>query len=202
MHFVALVTLTRTCPMRATRLFTLASVLLAACAPRGGVSTAPSSSGNEYDVIIENGRVVDGTGAAWYYGDLALRGDRIAAIGPRGAFTRARAASRIDATGHIVAPGFIDIQAQSYANFMVGDGKALSMITQGITTAILGEGDTPAPANEKILEQLGIGAKGSIGIVEDFRQQSVQQRLTLQDRHFRHWSLRLRKPDGLRAWAG
>src|SRR5205814_2943000 len=92
-----------------------------------------------------------GTGAAWYYGDVALRGDRIAAIGPRGAFTRARAASRIDATGHVVAPGFIDIQAQSYENFMIGDGRALSMVTQGITTAILGEGDTPAPANDKLL---------------------------------------------------
>ncbi|MEP6999842.1 MAG: D-aminoacylase [bacterium] len=136
--------------MRAARLFTLASVFLAACAPRGGVASAPSSS-NEYDVIIENGRVIDGTGAAWYYGDVALRGDRIAAIGPRGAFTRAHAPSRIDATGHVVAPGFIDIQAQSYDNFMVGDGKAVSMITQGITTAILGEGSTPAPANDKLL---------------------------------------------------
>ena len=51
----------------------------------------------------------------------------------------------------MVAPGFIDIQAQSYENFMVGDGRALSMVTQGITTAILGEGDTPAPVNDKIL---------------------------------------------------
>jgi N-acyl-D-amino-acid deacylase len=137
--------------MRAARLLTLASVLLAACAPRGGVTTAPSSERAAYDVIIENGRIVDGTGAAWYYGDVALRGERIAAIGPRGTFTRASAATRIDATGHVVAPGFIDIQAQSYENFMIGDGKALSMVTQGITTAILGEGSTPAPANDKLL---------------------------------------------------
>lgn len=84
--------------------------------------------------------MIDGTGAAWYYGDVALRGDRIAAIGPRGAFRSARAGSRLDATGHVIAPGFIDIQAQSYENFMVGDGRAISMVTQGITTAILGEG--------------------------------------------------------------
>jgi len=51
----------------------------------------------------------------------------------------------------VVAPGFIDIQAQSYRNFMLGDGRALSMVTQGITTAILGEGDTPAPVNRNIL---------------------------------------------------
>ena len=54
-------------------------------------------------------------------------------------------------TGSVVAPGFIDIQAQSYDNFMTGDGRALSMVTQGITTAILGEGDTPAPVNDKLL---------------------------------------------------
>lgn len=124
---------------------------LAACAPRAGISTAPSSAGGPYDVVIENGRVIDGTGSAWYYGDVALRGDRIAAIGPRGAFKGARAASRVDATGQVVAPGFIDIQAQSYENLMMGDGLALSMVTQGITTAILGEGSTPAPVNDKIL---------------------------------------------------
>ena len=128
-----------------------AAFVFAACAPRGGVSTGATATGGAYDVVIENGRVIDGTGAAWFYGDVAVRGDRIAAIGPRGAFRSARAASRIDATGQVVAPGFIDIQAQSYENFMMGDGKALSMITQGITTAILGEGSTPAPVNDKIL---------------------------------------------------
>ncbi|MBA4070251.1 MAG: dihydroorotase [Gemmatimonas sp.] len=124
---------------------------LAACAPRGGVVTGAPGPGRGYDVVIENGRVVDGTGAAWFYGDVALRGDRIAAMGPRGAFARAGAAQRVNAAGHVVAPGFIDIQAQSYGNFMSGDGKAISMVTQGITTAILGEGDTPAPVNDNIL---------------------------------------------------
>lgn len=127
-------------------------IALAACAPRGGVVTGASGTGSAYDVVIENGRVVDGTGAAWFYGDVALRGDRIASIGPRGAFARASAAQRVNATGHVVAPGFIDIQAQSYGNFMRGDGLALSMVTQGITTAILGEGETPAPVNDKILD--------------------------------------------------
>lgn len=139
--------------MRAARLLAAiaTSTALAACAPHGSVTIGPSTAVDSYDVVIENGRVIDGTGAAWYYGDVALRGDRIAAVGPRGAFARARATSRIDATGHVVAPGFIDIQAQSYDNFMTGDGKALSMVTQGITTAILGEGGTPAPVNDKLL---------------------------------------------------
>lgn len=136
--------------MRAIRFAPLV-IALAACAPRGGVSTGASVAGSAYDVVIENGRVIDGTGAAWFYGDVALRGDRIAGIGPRGAFRDARAGQRLDATGQVVAPGFIDIQAQSYGNFMRGDGLALSMVTQGITTAILGEGSTPAPVNDNIL---------------------------------------------------
>jgi N-acyl-D-amino-acid deacylase len=134
--------------------FLLLSLLSTACAPRGGVSTAPSATGG-YDVIIENGRVVDGTGAAWYYGDVALQGDRIAAIGPRGAFRDARAGSRVDATGRVVAPGFIDIQAHSIGHYMVGDGRALSMVTQGITTAIHGEGSSLGPVNDNILAAEG-----------------------------------------------
>lgn len=104
-----------------------------------------------YDVVIENGRVVDGTGAAWFHGDVAIRGDRIAAIGPRGAFRAARAATRVDATGQVVAPGFIDIQAHSIGHYMAGDGRALSMVTQGITTAIHGEGASLGPMNAKLL---------------------------------------------------
>lgn len=123
---------------------------MSACAPRS-VASAPEGMAMTFDVVIENGRVIDGTGAAWYYGDVALRGDRIAAIGPRGAFRSARAASRVDATGHVVSPGFIDIQAHSIAHYMRGDGKAISMVTQGITTAIHGEGSSLGPVNDKIL---------------------------------------------------
>jgi N-acyl-D-amino-acid deacylase len=122
--------------------------LAAACAPRTSVN---SGSASDFDVIIENGRVVDGTGAAWYYGDVALRGDRIAGIGPRGAFRSSRATTRIDATGHVVSPGFIDIQAHSIDHYMTGDGRALSMITQGITTAIHGEGSSLGPMNDKLI---------------------------------------------------
>ncbi len=128
----------------------LAIVLLAgACAPRSAVRTGVA--GDSFDVVIENGRIVDGTGAAWYYGDLAVRGDRIAAMGPRGSFRNARAGSRVDASGHVVAPGFIDIQAHSIGHYMTGDGKAISMITQGITSAIHGEGSSLGPMNDKLL---------------------------------------------------
>ncbi len=123
--------------------------LLAAC--HAAVSTGASPAAASYDLVIGNGRIVDGTGNAWFWGDLAIRGDRIVRIAPRGLLAGTPATRFLDARGLVVAPGFIDIQAQSYENFMLGDGRALSMITQGITTAILGEGGTPAPINDKIL---------------------------------------------------
>lgn len=123
---------------------------LAACSgnatPDQGENTAAP-----FDVVITNGRVVDGTGNAWFHGDVAIRDGRIARITHVGALANATATRRIDAKGMVVAPGFIDIQGQSYENFMTGDGKALSMVTQGITTAILGEGSTPAPSNDKVM---------------------------------------------------
>ena len=127
--------------------------LAAGC--RSAVTTGvPQQSATTYDIVITNGRIVDGTGNAWFWGDIAVRNGRIARITPRGLLAAANAARHIDAAGQVVAPGFIDIQAQSYDNFMTGDGRALSMVTQGITTAILGEGNTPAPISDKMLAAL------------------------------------------------
>lgn len=133
--------------MRPIALSVMAAVCLAACthpAPNTGPTPV---SGQRFDVVIENGRVVDGTGAAWFYGDVGIRGDRIAAVTPRGLLHGASAATRIDARNMVVAPGFIDIQDQSGGQLLLGDGRQLGKLTQGVTTGILGEGSTPAPLN-------------------------------------------------------
>jgi dihydroorotase/N-acyl-D-amino-acid deacylase len=130
--------------MRSKRLLLL--LTLAACAPRGS-APAPSPDAAGYDLIIANGRIVDGTGAAWFQGDVAIRGDRIVRVAPAGVLPRSAARQYLDAHGLVVSPGFIDIQGQSDAEFTIGDGRVISKVTQGITTEIMGEGGSPAPTN-------------------------------------------------------
>lgn len=133
--------------MRAIAILFLA--ILSACAPGASPAGAPAPDSGPYDLILEGGRIVDGTGAAWYYGDIGVRAERIARIAPRGGLARAATRERLDLAGLVVAPGFIDIQGQSDAELTIGDGRVISKVTQGITTEILGEGGSPAPTNAK-----------------------------------------------------
>jgi dihydroorotase/N-acyl-D-amino-acid deacylase len=133
--------------MKTSSIALSAAVALALSACTHPTTSPTPASGERFDVIIENGRVVDGTGAAWYYGDVGIRGDRIAAVTPRGLLRNAAATTRVDARNMVVAPGFIDIQDQSGGQLLLGDGRQLGKITQGVTTGILGEGSTPAPLN-------------------------------------------------------
>ncbi len=96
------------------------------------------------DLLITGGRVVDGTGNPWTYADVAVVGDRIAALLPPGSLPPAQARARVDARGMVVCPGFIDIQSHSILPLMI-DGRSLSKLTQGVTTEIMGEAWTPAP---------------------------------------------------------
>src|SRR4029077_2643963 len=102
-----------------------------------------------YDIVIAGGRVIDGTGAAWFLADVGIVGDRIVAVGN---LKGAQALKRIDATGLIVAPGFIDMQGQSEFTVLV-DNRAASKITQGVTTEITGEGSSLAPINDRMKKE-------------------------------------------------
>lgn len=106
-----------------------------------------TSDKQTFDVLIKNGKILDGTGNPWYWSDIGIRGDRIVAIGKLG---NATAKKTIDAAGKTVAPGFIDTLGQSEIALLI-DSRALSKLSQGITTEITGEGGSIAPQNEKTI---------------------------------------------------
>src|SRR5437016_4865700 len=114
------------------------------------VVSSLSAQTNNYDVIIRNGKIIDGSGNPWYSGDIAIQGERIAAIGR---LQDAQGKRVIDAAGLVVAPGFIDMLGQSEIALIV-DNRALSKLSQGITTEITGEGGSIAPQNALTLEAL------------------------------------------------
>ncbi|HXW18267.1 MAG TPA: D-aminoacylase [Candidatus Acidoferrales bacterium] len=101
-----------------------------------------------YDVVIRNGRIIDGTGSPWYSADVAIRDGRIAAIGRLGGVPAKRT---IDARGRVIAPGFIDMLGQSEVTILV-DPRVPSKICQGITTEITGEGNSIAPQTDATLK--------------------------------------------------
>src|SRR5438132_11178822 len=88
------------------------------------------------DLKITNGRIVDGTGAPWYRGDIGTRGDAIVSIGD---LSKIKAGSTLDAGDHIVAPGFIDLLGQSQ-NSVMPDPHLEAKVRQGVTTEVTGEG--------------------------------------------------------------
>jgi dihydroorotase/N-acyl-D-amino-acid deacylase len=120
----------------------LSLVLLFGVAPLEAREPAQS-----LDIVITNGRIIDGTGSPWYSGDIGIRDGKITVIGNLSAAPRART---IDARGMVVAPGFIDMLGQSEFTILV-DPRLPSKVYQGITTEITGEGESVAPLNAVIL---------------------------------------------------
>src|SRR3984957_18195452 len=115
----------------------------------GALLRAADNANSTYDLIIEHGRVVDGTGAPWFAADVGIRAGHVAAIGR---LDKATARQRIDAAGRVVAPGFIDMLGQSELTLLVNP-HVPSKIFQGITTEITGEGQSVAPVSAAIAKE-------------------------------------------------
>lgn len=129
----------------------LLAIFLLTCsdaAPRrgGAVRSAPA----EFDIVIRNGLVIDGTGAPGRRADVGIRGDAIAAIGD---LTSKRGAKSIDAGGRVVAPGFIDLLGNSQSAVLI-DPKLEGKIRQGVTTEVTGEGHSPGPVDEAMAAEM------------------------------------------------
>jgi len=119
----------------------------------------------DFDLLIADGRIVDGSGAPWFYGDVGIKGDRIAAVGQ---LKDATATTRVNARGLVVAPGFIDMLGQSEFNVLV-DGRAASKVTMGVTTEVTGEGASIAPVTDRMMEDNRRSPWQHFGVVQDFR---------------------------------
>jgi N-acyl-D-aspartate/D-glutamate deacylase/arylsulfatase A-like enzyme len=121
-----------------------------------GVWQPTATEEANFDLLIRGGRIVDGSGNPWFRGDVAVRGDRIVAVGrvPAG-----KAKREIDASGLVVAPGFIDMHSHS-DTVLLEDGLAQSKIRQGVTTEVLGEGTSAGPRVGKLSpQQMLVGGK-------------------------------------------
>src|ERR1700749_2770952 len=111
---------------------------------------SPSVPEGNFDVIIRNGTVYDGSGAEPRQADVAIRGDQIAGVGD---FKSAKANTVIDAKGLVVAPGFINMLSWSTES-LIQDGRSQSEIRQGVTTEIMGEGESMGPVNDRVREHM------------------------------------------------
>jgi N-acyl-D-aspartate/D-glutamate deacylase len=105
-----------------------------------------------FDLLLKNGRVVDGAGTPWFIADVAIRDGKIAAIGR---LIAADAVKTIDAAGLVVAPGFIDMMGQTGSPFLTDPAAGLNLLTQGITTINAGEGDSAAPLSGEAAKKAG-----------------------------------------------
>jgi len=136
-------------------LITATACALAALA--GTFSSAHAGERAKYDIVIRNGRVLDGAGNPWVRADVAVRGGRIVAVG----VVPQKGKTEIDAAGRFVSPGWIDSMDQS-GDVLRRQGLAANKLLMGVTTVIAGEGGTPVPAAEisryfAALEKQGIG---------------------------------------------
>ncbi|HEY8186622.1 MAG TPA: D-aminoacylase [Pyrinomonadaceae bacterium] len=125
------------------------SIILATLLLFSLVSSSTTASAPQYDLLIRNGTVIDGSGRPRQIADIAIKGDRIVRIGK---LKNAGAVREIDAAGMVVAPGFIDMLGQSETYLLI-DPRAMSKVMMGVTTEITGEGESIAPVNERLIKE-------------------------------------------------
>ena len=117
----------------------------------------PESMRADYDLLVTNGRVVDGSGNPWFSADIAISGDRIVAVGRLGG---AKAARVVDAAGLVVAPGFIDVHSHAAEGLGGALHTAVPLLAQGVTTVFVnpdGGGPTDLVAQRTALDARGVG---------------------------------------------
>ena len=115
------------------------------------------SSPQTYDVLIKNGQIVDGSGTASYIGDVGINADTIAAIGD---LQDAKGKLEIDATGLVVAPGFINMLSWAVES-LIEDGRSISDIKQGVTLEVFGEGESMGPLSD-FMKNDNLNSQGDI----------------------------------------
>jgi N-acyl-D-amino-acid deacylase len=111
----------------------------------------------EYDVLIKGGTIYDGSGGAPFVGDVGIKDDKIAYVGPQAPGT---AASVVDATGEAVSPGFINMLSWAIAD-LIADGRGMSDTYQGVTLEVFGEGDSMGPLTPE-MKRLEVKRQGDI----------------------------------------
>ena len=125
------------------------SIVIALMALFSSIPNPSAASAPQYDLLIMNGLIIDGSGQPGYIADVAIKGDRIAIIGK---LKDASSVRTIDAAGMVVAPGFIDMLGQSETYLLI-DPRAMSKVMMGVTTEITGEGESIAPVNDRLIKE-------------------------------------------------
>src|SRR4051795_7130537 len=128
-----------------------------AAALAGFLATSAAPPPAAYSVLIHGGTIYDGSGGAPFVGDVALKGDKIAYVGPH---APGRAARVVDAAGKAVSPGFVNMLSWATES-LIADGRGMSDTRQGVTLEVMGEGDSMGPLTPH-MKQLEVKRQGDI----------------------------------------
>lgn len=149
----------------------IAAVVMAVAAARVAL---PSAAQDEFDILIRNGRILDGTGNPWYRADIGIRGNRIAAVGN---LAGARAATVVDAGDRYVSPGFIDVHSHAGPGLLTeGLEHGQPVLAQGITTVLVnpdGGGPVDIASQRGTYETQGIGLNAGLFVPHGSIRQQV-----------------------------